>query len=75
MRYIHVMQISMQYGSLHRHFIGPDDDVPGDDDDYDDDDVDDDDQGDEIHLSQWSAHHLSQVPTKNLKRKRCQNTI
>ena len=43
-----------------------DDDDDGDDDDYDDDDVDDDDQGDEIHLSQWSADHLSQVPTKNL---------
>ena len=62
------MQISMQYGSLHRQFIGPDDDVPGDDDYYDDDDVD-----DEIHLSQWSAHHLSQVPTKYFKFKSFDN--
>ena len=40
------------------HCIGDDDD----DEEYDDDD-------EENHLSQWSAHHLSQVPPKDLKEK------
>ena len=76
MRYIQVMQISMQYGSLHNNYISPDDDADGDDRDDDDEEEDevkevedDDEEEEEKHLSQWSAHHLSQVPPENFKEK------
>ena len=87
MRYIQVMQISMQYGSLHKHYISHDDNADGDDrDDDDEEEVEVEEQGDEEqekkeededneeeeeekHLSQWSAHHLSQVPPENFKEK------
>ena len=59
---------------MHKHFISPHDeddvdvdDVDGDDDDDDNIDDVDDDVDEENHLSQWSAHHLSQVPAENFK--------
>ena len=53
-----------------KFFISPDDDADADDrDDDDEEEEEEEEKEEEKHLSQWSTHHLSQVPPENFKEK------